>query len=242
MLLLDAGNTRLKWALTGNSAWLAHGNMPIAQVSELHEALASLPTPERVLVSNVAGEHTARTIEAACASWDCAVEFVTAESALCGVKNGYMRPSQLGSDRWAALLAAWDRLHSACLVVNCGTATTIDALSEEGVFLGGLILPGLTMMEQNLAAGTAGLAAAPGRMQHFPLNTADAIHSGAIQATVGAIRLQHAQLNQNDAPCVLDGGAADLIHAELGLYVIREDDLVLKGLHLIGLNTGKALR
>ena len=119
-------------------------------------------------------------------------------------------------------------------MVNCGTATTVDALSEEGVFLGGLILPGVDMMRRSLLAGTAGLAAAAGSWSAFPRNTADAIASGAIQATVGAIRQQYELLGMSGARCVLSGGAADSVQPHLNLPLLRMDNLVLQGLQLIG--------
>ena len=242
MLLLDAGNSRIKWALTHGDElgrWLHEGVAPVGDLGALQQQLAGLPAPNRIMASNVAGETVAQRIRAACAAWNCEVEFITAQAEQCGVRNAYAEPAQLGSDRWAALIAAWRQLHTACLVVNCGTATTVDALSEDGGFLGGLILPGLDMMRASLAAGTAQLKQASGKLDEFPRNTADAIYSGSIQATVGAILRQHALLGKPEAHCLLGGGAASQIRAHLGLRHLQADDLVLTGLQLIGQETGK---
>ena len=162
------------------------------------------------------------------------MEFISAKAEQCGVRNAYDQPAQLGSDRWAALIAAWHHEHAACLVVNCGTATTIDALSGAGEFLGGLILPGVDMMRHSLAAGTAQLEAVEGSWREFPRNTADAMTSGAIQATVGAILRQHELLGVPGARCLLSGGAADSVQPHLGVPLLRVDNLVLQGLQIIG--------
>ncbi|MCX7194429.1 MAG: type III pantothenate kinase [Proteobacteria bacterium] len=171
----------------------------------------------------------------ACAAWHCPVEFIVAQIKQCGVRNPYEHPALLGSDRWAALIAAWHQERASCLVVNCGTATTVDALSAEGEFLGGLILPGVDMMRSSLALGAAQLAHAEGVWRVFPRNTADAMFSGSIQATVGAIRLQFEALAvHGSVRCLLSGGAADNVQSHLKLPLVRVDNLVLRGLQIIG--------
>jgi len=235
MLLLDIGNSRIKWALVKDGMWAQQGVADRDDVAGLRLAFAALPPPQRILASNVAGEHAAQQVRAACAAWPCPIEFITAKAEQCGVRNAYQQPAQLGSDRWAALIAAWHRVHAACLVVNCGTATTVDALSSEGEFLGGLILPGVDMMRRSLAAGTAQLAETAGSWHDFPRSTADAMFSGAIQATVGAIRLQFEALAvHGEVRCLLSGGAADSVQARLNLPLERADNLVLRGLQVIG--------
>ncbi len=247
MLLLDAGNSRIKWALARNGVWLHQGVAPTGDATALRLAFTDLPPPHRILASNVAGESVARQIQATCAEWHCAVEFITAREEQCGVRNGYAQTAhaqktaqnaQLGSDRWAALIAAWSQGgHQACLVVNCGTATTVDALSAQGEFIGGLILPGVDMMRRSLATGTAQLEMAQGEWRQFPRNTADAIYSGAVKATTGAIREQYQLLGAPGARCILSGGAASHVEPHLGLPMLRVEDLVLHGLQLIGQET-----
>lgn len=233
MLLLDAGNSRCKWARVAAGVWTHQGVADNAGWHALQHDFAAFPAPRRILVSNVGGEILAQRLRALCAAWQTPLEFVVAQSAQCGVRNTYHNPSQLGSDRWAALVAAWHRVHRACLVVNCGTATTVDALSASGEFLGGLILPGLALMRHSLLHNTAQLEEEGGNLQDFPRNTADAIYSGVVQATLGAIHHQHALLQAAEV-CVLSGGAAGQIQAHLGIPVQRVDNLVLQGLQIIG--------
>ncbi|MFZ1547626.1 MAG: type III pantothenate kinase [Candidatus Nitrotoga sp.] len=235
MLLIDVGNSRIKWATVEDGMWLHQNVLENTHASALSMAFSELPPPDRILVSNVAGENMAQMLSAACATWHCPVEFIVAQVTQCGVRNTYEHPAQLGSDRWAALIAAWHQERASCLVVNCGTATTVDALSAEGVFLGGLILPGVDMMRSRLAAGAAQLAQTKGVWREFPRNTADATFSGSIQATIGAIRLQFETLAvRGSVRCLLSGGAADDIQLHLKLPLVRVDNLVLRGLQKIG--------
>ena len=236
MLLVDMGNSRCKWALVRDGGWVHQGVAGNTEWMALQHAFAALPPPSRIVASNVAGEAMAQRLRAVCAGWACQMEFVTARAEQCGVRNGYQQPERLGSDRWAALIAAWSQRHGACLVVNCGTATTVDALSAQGEFLGGLILPGTGLMQHSLATNTAQLFAEQGTLQDFPRNTADAIYSGMLRATLGAIRHQFELLQSRygSVHCLLGGGAAGVVQPHLDLQLERMDNLVLKGLQVIG--------
>ena len=209
-LLIDAGNTRIKWALLAGEEWLHLAAVPSDQAHTLGVRVAHLPAVNEVWVSNVAGAEVARYIRSACAARGWQVQFISAQKKQCGVSNGYLSPEQLGSDRWAALIAAWHRIGKPTLVVNCGTATTIDALSDNGEFLGGLILPGIALMQSSVVAAAAQLQKSTGKFADFPVNTSDALWSGALQATCGAIQRQHELLGKRDAPVLLSGGAAQL--------------------------------
>lgn len=241
-LLIDAGNTRIKLALAEGDACGAAENLPVRQAGDLTRHFANLPNVQQVWVSNVAGEEVARQIRAACAARGWLPQFITAQAAQCGVRNCYEQPAQLGSDRWAALIAAWHQVGGACLVVNCGTATTIDALSAQGKFLGGLIVPGVDLMQRSLIAATAQLQECGGKYENFPCNTADALFSGAIHANCGAITRQYALLDCAGAPVVLSGGAAGQLQEHLlrlNLPMRMVDNPVLQGLLLIAIETGE---
>ncbi len=238
-LLIDAGNTRIKWALVAGEQWLRSGNLLTEQVGDLSSDFAQLASVQQVWVSNVAGEPVAQQIHTACSERDWPTHFIAAQLMQCGVRNGYTQPQQLGSDRWAALIAAWHQIGRACLVVNCGTTTTIDALSAQGEFIGGIILPGVDLMQRSLSLATARLQTADGVYVPLPLNTADAVYSGAIQAGCGAIQRQHALLKDDDAPVLLSGGAAAQLQGCVAQRVThRVDDLVLQGLLLIAKDAG----
>lgn len=237
MLLIDAGNTRIKWAQVDSGKWINKGVFAQGQLANSPWKSQDLKMINQIWVSNVAGEQVANSIQ------QLGVEetrFISASESQCGVTNGYSNAAQLGSDRWAALIAAWHMTGKKCLVVNSGTATTIDALSEHGEFLGGLILPGVELMQKCLVGATAKLQVGGGNYEKFPLNTSDALYSGAIQAICGAIERQKVLLGKGDIPVILSGGAAQVINPYLGMQANIAENLVLQGLYIIAkeANTG----
>jgi type III pantothenate kinase len=236
-LLIDAGNTRIKWALVEGIAWLRNGALPTGKANELQQLLADIHGVQQIWVSNVAGEVVAQHIRNLHVGPHEPPRFITARATQCGVRNGYADPAQLGSDRWASLIAAWHLVRGCCLVVNCGTATTVDALSESGEFLGGLILPGIELMQRSLSGATAQLQPEQGNYAAFPCNTADAMFSGAIQASCGAIERQHALMGA-EVPVILGGGSGAQLERLLNLPLRVEDNLVLQGLLLIAQEEG----
>ena len=235
-LLIDAGNTRIKWACVKGEEWLRSGTLPVEQAVELPQQFAGMRDIRQIWASNVAGEEVAQHIRKIKAD---RVNFIAAREMQCGVHNGYSNAGQLGSDRWAALIAAWHLVRAKCMVVNCGTAITVDSLSGQGEFLGGLIVPGVELMQRSLVGATRKLKPEQGRYAEFPLNTADGMHSGAIQACCGAIERQYALLGDDSAPLVLSGGAAGILEKSLNVPLRVVDNLVLQGLLLIASETGE---
>jgi len=224
ILCIDSGNTRLKWGLRDGDAWLATGAVTHAQAATL-----ALPqAPSRIVACNVAGAAGTAAIEALARRHGLAAEWVRSQAAQCGVVNRYDNPDQLGADRWAALVGARALQAGACIVVMCGTATTVDVLDGDGTFQGGLILPGFDMMRGALADSTADLPTARGEFRALPRNTFDAIASGAIQATLGAVERMAVPLGP-DAACIVSGGAAATLVPRLALPYRVVDNLVLEG-------------
>ena len=232
ILLVDAGNTRVKWRVVSADAsghTLAEGAVGHAEIDMLAAACRAWPGLARVFGCNVAGTSVAARIATACAPLR--VDWLLPTAACAGVRNLYENPSQLGADRWAAAIGARALHPHACLVVMAGTATTVDLLSSRGDFLGGLILPGVALMQQALARGTAQLPLADGRFALQPRCTVDAIHSGCLQAQAGAVERMFAQIaHAPDALCLLGGGAADSFAGLLQIPVRRMENLVLSGL------------
>lgn len=242
LLCLDCGNTRLKWGLNQNGRWLERGALPLTEINLLPETLFSLPRAGRAIACNVAGALAGEAIAAVAGALAVPLSWVSSRAEQCGVKNSYDVPSRLGADRWAALIGARRVHQGACLVVNAGTATTIDALDAESVFRGGLILPGIDLMRAALAGNTAQLPLAEGTFSVLPRNTADAIVSGSLQATAGAIERMFAQLSgQAGAICLLSGGAAENLAPLLDIPLLRIDNLVLEGLVQLADEQGSTL-
>lgn len=237
LLAIDAGNTRVKWGVADERGWVATGAVSTARPAELREALAAAPRARQAIASNVAGPTLLNELERACQEVGARLRVIGSVAAQLGVTNGYRDPAQLGSDRWAALIAAHGAHAGNKLVVNAGTALTVDALTAEGRFLGGIIVPGPALMRASLDRGTAGLRLTEGDFHPLPTSTPDAITAGAIQAAVGAVfRMRDAMADAGAAPLrvVLSGGAAAEIAPRLPIEVAIHESLVLDGLVLIG--------
>lgn len=236
ILAIDAGNTRIKWAYHTHGAWQEQGWTPTEQ-PQLKAQWADLKTPARIIVSNVAGAAAEHAITSACLRWGVPPAYIQPQRCQCNVNNGYDEVDRLGSDRWAALIAA-HHLHPDrdLLVVQAGTAITIDTLSAQGHFRGGMIVPGFRLMLDALARNTAGLAKGKGEIHPFPCNTADAMMSGAANAIAGAIERGFRQLATHPL-CLISGGDADILLPLLTIPVQKTDQLVLEGLLRIALET-----
>jgi type III pantothenate kinase len=240
VLAIDAGNTRVKWGFHDGAGWLVQGWIATGRAPRLARELHKLPRPDLGVACHVAGEGVRRALAAAARSARFSLRFVPARASQCGVRSSYERPAQLGPDRWAALIGAWHLIRGPCVVVNVGTTMTVDALNGEGVFLGGMIVPGLELMQRSLARSTAGLKLQAGRYAYFPARTADAIASGALNALAGAVERMQAFMSEAGvaAPLVvLSGGAAGLLAPRLNGPVEVVDNLVLEGLLRIALET-----
>ncbi|HUQ29211.1 MAG TPA: type III pantothenate kinase [Usitatibacter sp.] len=240
ILAIDAGNTRIKWGVHDAHAWSASGAIETTQASSLYESVRDALPVDAAIACNVAGANVESAIESACARANIAVTFIHGEPRRLGVTNGYAHPAQLGADRWVALVAAHHAKPGHKLVVNAGTALTIDALAADGRFLGGLIVPGPALMRRSLDSATAALRESPGNVRDFPANTPDAITTGAVLAGAGAVDRLAAAMSSRGCPpgfIILSGGAARELAPALTLPHQLHDNLVLDGLQLIARST-----
>ena len=241
ILAIDAGNTRIKWGLHDGRDWAIRDVVDIANAegSRAFRDLQAATVVDQIVASNVAGSSVQAMIVEELRTFGKPISFVRAEARQCGVVNGYDNPMQLGSDRWAALIGA----HTAAsiapraqLVVMAGTALTVDALTADGRFLGGIIVPGLQLMQRALHRGTAQLPSTTGLHQIFPTNTANAVTTGTMLASAGAVQRMHAQFADQigEMPyCVGGGGSIDMLAPHLSFPISINDNLVLDGLLVI---------
>ena len=238
ILLLDVGNTRVKWAWLeyleiAPSGAVAHDTTHRSWQGEIE---ADGHRPSRIVVANVAGPAFA----AALTLWSrdhyaLEPEFIVARERLLGVTNGYRRPVALGVDRWLAMIAAWRSAPRATLIVNSGTALTVDALDGSGRHCGGLILPGMQMLGELRAAwardeelladrSLAGLPADP-----VPL---------ALGVLAERARAEFAAATGGSPRLLLTGGDAEALapHLSGGAEIVPE--LVLTGLAIAATGGG----
>jgi type III pantothenate kinase len=239
-LLLDLGNTRLKWALA--DVVDLHAGVPLTYAEEtLAAGLASrwldVEKPVQVWAASVAG--TAREADLAAAvrqRFDCDTSFVRSVANACGVQNAYPVADRLGVDRFLGLIALHQAERTPVVLVSCGTALTLDLLTPDGRHHGGLIAPSPALMQHALYGNTAQLKA--GGDAHWVAladNTDDAVFSGTWFAAVALVERMLVQATrQLDAPVelVLSGGAADELQAALGGRGRIEPALVIRGLSL----------
>ena len=253
-LLLDCGNTRLKWAIAADALDGA-ASTPIVQrgVSDYTPAAleawaasmrtASITMPLTVLhFSSVVSTQREQEIFEHLRPLGLPAQRFTVGARVGALANTYASPDTLGVDRWAAAIGAWNLRGCSCLIIAAGTATTIDlieATPEGGVYRGGLILPGIDMMLRSLHQRAARLPQANGRYRTMPDiadNTHDAMVSGVMDATCGAIERMGRRLPE-DAPWLLTGGNASRLQAILGQRAQVVDDLVLEGLAAVSAQT-----
>lgn len=232
-LLIDAGNTRLKWAAVEDGQWCAQG---CCEYSDLAALKAQLTAGADCFIASVAsavqGQRLAELLEAE----DISALWLAAETEFGGVKSSYQNPLQLGVDRWMGLIAARRRTRGPVLVVSAGTAMTVDPLAADGVFLGGVIVPGVSLMRRALQQGTAHVSELTGQWQGFPRSTADAVESGIVAALCGAIEQQFARLAEvaGETPrCLLTGGDAGMLLPHLTVPVEQAPALVLEGIDCV---------
>jgi type III pantothenate kinase len=241
-LLVDIGNTRTKWVLSENNDFLTNVNSILNEDIERSDLAKLAVDVAHVLVANVAGKVMERRLQALLKHCSATIHFVQSTDASCGIANLYEQPNRLGVDRWLSIIAAYELCKTSCLVVNAGTAVTIDALvvsaqDYTGQFIGGVIAPGLHLMQLVLNTHTAQLPKVDGELEPFPKNTHDAIHTGCMYAVLGAIQFQWQQLYDlvKTAPQLcISGGDAQIIFknlpANLDKHSIIVDNLVLRGL------------
>ncbi len=237
-LVIDAGNSRVKWGWHDGRRWVN-----IAAVSLIEFAASSdhinpfsvtHENPARIVISNVAGDGAHQLLVNWTSIFEAEPLWLKGEAERCGVRNRYELPAQLGPDRWAALIAARALGAAPCLVVNAGTATTVDMLAAEGEFLGGLILPGIELMRFVLHDHTGKLPIQEGQFALQPRNTIDAIETGCRHAQAGAVERMYRAMGQ-PGTCLVSGGGGQALIEQLGIPCRYVENLVLEGLARIAM-------
>ena len=250
-LLVDIGNSRIKWRITRvdpemrEPRWITEERaLDSNDPQRVAESLAEQAevAVETVLFSNVASDLVEASVRQSVSRiWPVAtLHSLRPNSQQCGVFNGYRDPTRLGPDRWLALIGAHARWPGrTMLVCSFGTATTIDLLvageDDSARFVGGLILPGFETMRAALATRTARLPFAAGRTVDFAIDTDDAITSGIAAAQVGVVERawRRARLSATSSMCLLAGGGAATVASLLGDLDVPFEvahDLVLRGM------------
>lgn len=241
ILLIDIGNTRIKWATLdgqgiGAQCAETHAGWGAQQLTDV--MLKSAIRPERVLIGNVGGAQIGEFVRGAIAKrWNVDVEFINSTAEACGVRNAYAEPAKLGVDRWLAVIAAHALQKRLTCIVSVGTAMTIDGVDASGQHLGGVIVPGPQLMVTSLLHNTSDIAqrAQQGNVTEavFADNTLGAIRQGAVHALAALVERSVESMRTIDGAMpalLLTGGGSPAIEKLIHLPCESRPDLVLQGL------------
>jgi type III pantothenate kinase len=239
LLVIDLGNTRLKWGWQDTTGLLV-GDPVVHRDTDLDELLQRTWTfpiaPQRVLMTAVASttlaDQLTRWLQK---KWNITPELVGSTAQLGVLKNAYVHPEQLGSDRWVAMLEAWYTVQSTVCVIDCGTAVTIDAVDKSGQHLGGIIMPGFNTMLSALMSTTSLVLDKPRIPDTFGLATSTqaAIATGTSQSIISLVDKTLGWLEQKTgetAECFITGGDSERLSSLIEHSHTVDSDLVIKGL------------
>lgn len=243
VLLLDVGNSRVKWGVLDDDVIRRTGHISQEKIREQGLAVLTTKLPRRVdavRACNVAGNSFATRLSGVIGMHcNADVHFARSEKRGWGVTNSYRQPRGLGVDRWVAMIGAWAEVQSSCLIVDAGTALTLDAVDDDGVHLGGQIIPGAVTMLGALATATSDIPLvsvaakqSSNDIKMFGRNTTAAVREGAQNAVVGAIERAIRTLRSSayDPTIILTGGGATRILGALEETPVHRPNLVLNGL------------
>lgn len=245
ILLVDVGNTRIKWACAVSGGLSEHASIERDEVvpGGLLNAWSQLPSPKRIVVASVSRDAVSEHIQyVAQQLWDLDIEFVEVQAGLFGIDLAYAQPELLGVDRWLAMIAASREIAGPLMVVSSGTALTVDVLSADHTHLGGVIVPGMALMTTALSDRAAGISHGLAHAERgqdsawLGRDTPQCVELGGLYALAGTIErlYERAQKEMGITPSVIiAGGDADSLSVELGIDTLVAPDLVLRGMQLL---------
>ncbi len=236
-LLIDAGNSRIKWALDGTDQWLTGACQRADFAQALKDQLQASTDIEKIIISSTRNQGYNQQLSVLCEEVvGRTPHFIEPARREHGIINRYQPTDSLGSDRWAALIAAHSLNQSPAVVIDCGTAVTVDAVNSDGIFEGGVIFPGLDLALESLNRADNLSLASKVDASVFALDTDQAMYSGVIYSIAGGIdtivQLMRKTLGYS-VNIYLCGGDMDKLANLLQHNVIKEPELVLKGLKII---------
>ena len=238
---IDIGNTRAKYRVVQSDVVAVQASTTVCAHGELLPALGMLPLQHvtAVRIASVAARDFAEVVVQYLQQHSVAnVIRVRSEATCAGVTNSYAEPHRLGVDRWLAMLAAYSRWREPCVIIDAGSALTLDVVDGGGIHQGGWIVPGLAMQRSALIAGTAGVRFEAGTSSlALGQSTGDAVHNGTLSMTVIWLDATVKALLErySGAHVVLCGGDAAQLRSYLSFDALDWPDIVLDGLALVPL-------
>ncbi len=214
-LLIDLGNSAVKWAWYQDQKMQFKGSSATRSgdfKEQLKQAWSPQPKPSQVVFCAVADQALVEQLEESVDElWQLKAQRLIPQAHAFGLHCHYQQPSQLGADRWAAMIGAYTQYQSALCVVDCGTAVTIDALTGDGQHQGGLIIPGEMLMRRVLGERTGRI----GQVHDGSINLASVDTQGAV--TTGCVLAVAAFIDR------AIGGYQDVIADALQIFITGGD-------------------
>ncbi|MEY4588820.1 MAG: hypothetical protein RL497_896 [Pseudomonadota bacterium] len=234
VLDIDLGNSRAKWRIATlglSGSWLRLDATDSKAYPAEWQAINRSVSAIR-LASVRSDQDTEAVIDALHKRFACDIHRAYSCGEAAGVINGYAEPQRLGVDRWLALLAARQVMQGDVVVVDAGTAITLDLLTGQGQHLGGYILPGVVRQAESLGVTRVQVVSAQLQPQWMPGQATQECVSAAITASILGLccRAQH---HLPAAHWCLTGGDVNWLAAicnELNLRFTQYPNLVLDGL------------
>lgn len=235
-LLIDAGNSRIKWRLLSGQVAIAVGYGDLTDDSLFAAIKSEGPAIERVAVSTVRSDKDRNALESQLSGLTGAVvNYYWAEARRGDLVCAYADPSKMGADRWHGMYGAWNRLRHAFAVVDAGSAITVDYVDEGGLHAGGYILPGRRLQLQSLRQDVArvGFEEPESAFSKPGVNTTECVHHGLTWLWEGLIgQIQRDCRDRAISAVLVTGGDAERL-IELGLVAEYRPHLVMEGLDAI---------
>ena len=237
ILQIDAGNTRIKWRVTNGPKTVVEGSQLTASVLAGEPLLlGDVAALTAAQLSNVAGDKIVANLSKQLqVQFSVSLQVAKVSPRVGLVSCGYTSPETLGVDRWLVALAAFKKAGRAVVVVDAGSALTVELVSSEGVYRGGYIVPGLRLLQESLWQGTDQVKvgqAGSGETLIPGVTTEEAVSHGCTLMLVAFIERLAAE---HSAELIITGGDAVLLKSQLASTADYCPDLVLDGLSVEGL-------
>ena len=257
-LLMDIGNSHIKWATLDSGTLSDQQSLSYEKKSIIEHFKRVLENNrtdcDTLLMVSVLGDAFAKESQRIAINKKIELTLIESQAQLAGIKNAYNNPSKLGADRLVAMIAAYhlnkvnNNQSRACIVIDSGTATTIDAIDSDGVHLGGVILSGLSLCSDSLLENTELLPLFNTSNTEFKpdflsTETSQAIASGCLLGLAGGIDsicnkmeqelIARSSTKNNKVEKIICGGAAKQLLAHTQLNYQHYDNLLMLGLKTI---------
>lgn len=236
ILEIDIGNTRMKWRCLHDGAVRGRGFVVEGEYEEWVALIEKEYRPRLIRLACVANKESLEWVRELALRWRCELRVAQTNIAVEGVRCGYDDPSSMGVDRWLAVIAAYHQFKQACIVVDAGSAITVDLVRSDGQHIGGYIVPGFGMMEKVLSRGTSKVNVVLGKLSGIApgVSTQEAVSHGCllmIKAMVDSAAKDLACIEPS-VQIVVTGGDAESLIGVLGDKVEHVPELVMDGLDI----------